>query len=83
MASHAASSHPAAPYRRILILGGGCIGLTTAISVLEAKLADNVLLVADRFSPMTTTNQSGAVRTGGTPLDSLHFPVVFHVPLNH
>jgi hypothetical protein len=51
--------------------------------VLEAKLADNVLLVADRFSPMTTTNQSGAVRTGGTPLDSLHFPVVFHVPLNH
>jgi glycine/D-amino acid oxidase-like deaminating enzyme len=46
---------------KVVIVGGGCIGFTTGISLLEAKVADDVLIVAEKFSPYVTTNQSGAL----------------------
>jgi glycine/D-amino acid oxidase-like deaminating enzyme len=46
---------------KVVIVGAGCIGLTTGISLFESKSVKDVLIVADRFSPMTTTNQSGAL----------------------
>jgi glycine/D-amino acid oxidase-like deaminating enzyme len=43
---------------RVLVLGAGCIGMTTAIALLEQKVAKHVLVVADAFSPDLTTDQS-------------------------
>lgn len=45
---------------RVTIVGGGCIGLTTALALLEHGYT-RVEIVAEAFSPDTTSDGAGAI----------------------
>ena len=42
--------------RRIAVIGGGVIGLTTAVNIMESISHVHVTVVADRLSPHTTSD---------------------------
>lgn len=45
----------------VCIVGGGICGLSTALSLIEANSGYDITIVADKFSPDTTSNVAAAI----------------------
>ena len=46
--------------QRVVVVGGGAVGLTTALALLQSGFS-NVLVCAKAFSPDTTSDGAGAI----------------------
>ncbi len=74
--AHAAPDGSANAAPAVLVLGGGVVGLTTAVRLLEAMPGLDVTLVAEKFMGDTTSNGAAGVwqpyKLSDTPPELVH-----------
>ncbi|KAJ8399413.1 hypothetical protein AAFF_G00411250 [Aldrovandia affinis] len=56
---------------RVVVVGAGVIGLSTAVCIAEALPQCSVTVLADRFSPDTTSDVAAGIIMGGAPLPDI------------
>ena len=61
--------------QRICVIGAGVIGVSSAVRVLDSVPGSEVTIVADKFSPFTTSDVAGGFwephLLGDTPVESI------------
>ena len=64
------------------MVGAGCVGLSTAVNLQDRLSHCDVTLMADRFSPNTTSDVSAGVlypyALGQTPLEDIRWGALHH-----
>ncbi|KAJ8291173.1 hypothetical protein GJAV_G00022240 [Gymnothorax javanicus] len=57
--------------RRVVVVGAGVVGLSTAMCIAESLPQCSVTVLADRFTPHTTSDVAAGIVMGGPPIPSV------------
>ncbi|KAG5857252.1 hypothetical protein ANANG_G00017430 [Anguilla anguilla] len=58
-------------HTRVVVVGAGVVGLSTAVCIAEALPSCSVTVLADRFTPDTTSDVAAGIVMGGAPIPDI------------